>query len=195
MSLSGPKKGPPKYQNKFAFRHNPKSRKTAKILSLPNEGLCIKCHDIIEWKKKYRKYKSLTAAKKCTSCEQKTVSRAYHVICEKCAREQTICAKCLQKSEIVSEIRTKEEVHQEEKMLKEVLEEMSERQRRSYYRKLEKDPNYKLTEGEMQDILKSRDNFDGLDDLESEEQNENIESDENNDEDYFACKDALDDET
>jgi len=129
------------------------------------------------------------------------VSRAYHVICEKCAREQTICAKCLQKSEIVSEIRTKEEVHQEEKMLKEVLEEMSERQRRSYYRKLEKDPNYKLTEGEMQDILKSRDNLDdldnlesdGLDDLESEKQNGNIESDENSDED-FASKDALDDE-
>ena len=50
----------PAYQNNFKFRHNPNSQKTKKILSLPNEGLCKKCHDIIEWKKQYRKYKPLT---------------------------------------------------------------------------------------------------------------------------------------
>jgi hypothetical protein len=31
---------------------------------LPNEGLCPRCHDIIEWKKKYRKYKPLTTPKR-----------------------------------------------------------------------------------------------------------------------------------
>src|SRR4051794_39560715 len=58
------KKGAPAHQNTFAFKHNKNSRKTAKILSLPNQGLCSKCHDIIEWKKKYRKYKPLTSARK-----------------------------------------------------------------------------------------------------------------------------------
>lgn len=35
----------PKHQNTFAFRHNPKSQKTAKILASPNVGLCASCHD------------------------------------------------------------------------------------------------------------------------------------------------------
>ncbi len=33
----------PAHQNTFAFRHNPNSKKTKIILSLPNEGLCSKC--------------------------------------------------------------------------------------------------------------------------------------------------------
>ncbi|CAN0280012.1 unnamed protein product [Ectocarpus sp. 13 AM-2016] len=35
----------PKHQNAFAFRHNPKSQKTAKILASVNAGLCASCHD------------------------------------------------------------------------------------------------------------------------------------------------------
>lgn len=35
----------PKHQNTFAFRHNPKSQKTAKILASVNAGLCASCHD------------------------------------------------------------------------------------------------------------------------------------------------------
>jgi hypothetical protein len=50
------KKGrPPAHQNTFAFRHNPKSKKTEKILSSPNVGVCNRCRDKIEWRKKYRK--------------------------------------------------------------------------------------------------------------------------------------------
>jgi len=50
------KKGrPPKHQNSFAFRHNPKSKKTDKILASPNVGVCRRCYDKIEWRKKYRK--------------------------------------------------------------------------------------------------------------------------------------------
>jgi hypothetical protein len=53
------KKGPaPVHQNKFAFHHNKNSSVTAKIANIPNVGLCGKCHDIIEWKKQYRKYKA-----------------------------------------------------------------------------------------------------------------------------------------
>src|SRR5690606_25483905 len=32
-------------------------------------------------------------------CQNKTVNRAYHVICDKCATEKQICAKCYAKSE------------------------------------------------------------------------------------------------
>lgn len=50
------KKGrPPKHQNSFAFRHNPKSKKTDKILASPIVGVCRRCYDKIEWRKKYRK--------------------------------------------------------------------------------------------------------------------------------------------
>lgn len=35
----------PAHQNSFAFRHNPKSQKTAKILGSANTGLCASCHD------------------------------------------------------------------------------------------------------------------------------------------------------
>lgn len=35
----------PAHQNTFAFRHNPKSQKTAKILASPITGLCASCHD------------------------------------------------------------------------------------------------------------------------------------------------------
>lgn len=54
------KRGAPKHQNTFAFKHNPKSKKTERILSLPIRGLCEKCRKQIEWRKKYRKYKPLT---------------------------------------------------------------------------------------------------------------------------------------
>ena len=45
----------PAHQNGFAFRHNPKSKKTEKILASPNVGVCVKCRDKIEWRKRYRK--------------------------------------------------------------------------------------------------------------------------------------------
>ena len=67
-SSMGPKPRRPAHQNKVAFHHNKNSKKTKVILSLPNEGLCRKCHEVIEWKKAYRKYKPLTQPKKW--CEQ-----------------------------------------------------------------------------------------------------------------------------
>lgn len=45
----------PAHQNSFAFKHNPNSKKTKKIAAIPNVGVCKRCHDIIEWRKKYRK--------------------------------------------------------------------------------------------------------------------------------------------
>ena len=48
----------PAHQNGFAFRHNPKSKKTEKILASPIVGVCGRCRDKIEWRKKYRKVRA-----------------------------------------------------------------------------------------------------------------------------------------
>lgn len=81
------KKGPaPKHQNTFAFKHNPKSKTTAKILASPNIHVCRRCHDKIEWRKQYRKYKPRTQPGKCNGCEKRNVTSAYHTICESCTK-------------------------------------------------------------------------------------------------------------
>jgi hypothetical protein len=69
----------PTFQNKTRFTHNTNSKHTKavsveegcvaeptfghdgalQILSIPNSGVCPRCHDQIEWKRKYRKYKPL----------------------------------------------------------------------------------------------------------------------------------------
>jgi Uncharacterized conserved protein (DUF2039) len=75
----------PAHQNAFAFQHNPKSKKTLTILALPNLHVCRRCHDKIEWRKKYRKYKPRTQPSKCNVCQQRNVLAAYHTICDKCS--------------------------------------------------------------------------------------------------------------
>ena len=128
----------PAHQNATSFKNNPHSTKSVKINSLPNEGLCQRCHDIIEWRKKYHKFKPLKAPKTCVGCGQKTVVHAYHVLCINCARERGCCSKCLEKKEIVNEMQTPEEVKAEQDYLEERLAEMSLRKRRTFYRKLER---------------------------------------------------------
>jgi hypothetical protein len=93
---SGKKKaGPPAHANSYAFHHNKSSKLTKHIGSLPIRFLCPPCVAVIEWRKKYRKYKPLTVVKKCTRCGQKKVKDAYHVICGDCVRETHKCGKCL----------------------------------------------------------------------------------------------------
>lgn len=93
---------PQKHQNRTAFKNNlhDTSTKTKFLNSMDVSGVCQKCKNIIEWKIKYKKYKSLTAPKKCVGCEQKTVKHNYHVLCNKCAREKDVCAKCYKKAEV-----------------------------------------------------------------------------------------------
>ena len=75
----------PAHQNTFAFTHNPKSKKTARILDMPIKHVCQRCQDKLEWRKKYRKYKPRTQPGSCNICQQKrVVLAAYHTICEKC---------------------------------------------------------------------------------------------------------------
>jgi hypothetical protein len=82
------KKGPaPAHQNKFAFYHNPKSKKTAHILESKISNVCHKCREKLEWRKKYRKYKPLTQPSICNICRNRNITAAYHTICYNCSRQ------------------------------------------------------------------------------------------------------------
>jgi hypothetical protein len=119
------KKQAPAHQNSFAFYHNPKSKKTAKILASPIVGLCDRCHEKIEWRKKYRKYKPRTVPGRCENCQQKTVTRAYHVYCDACAKESKKCAMCREVKDLKAPIITKKEELEEKKALQEALDDMT----------------------------------------------------------------------
>jgi len=55
-----------KYQNSTAFKNNlhDTSRMTKLINSTDVVGVCARCKDAIEWRKKFKKYKPLKAPKK-----------------------------------------------------------------------------------------------------------------------------------
>ncbi|CAG9783015.1 unnamed protein product [Diatraea saccharalis] len=90
------RKRPQKYQNKTAFKNDlhDTSHKTKLMNTLEITGVCNRCKDKIEWKIKYKKYKPLTAPRKCTDCQQKTIKHAYHLLCNKCSTDKKVCAKC-----------------------------------------------------------------------------------------------------
>lgn len=94
---------PQKHQNRSAFKNDlhDTSQKTKFLNSLYVNGVCKRCKDIIDWKIKYKKYKMLSAPKKCISCEQKAIKQAYHVLCRNCARAKDVCAKCCKPEEVI----------------------------------------------------------------------------------------------
>ncbi|KAI7862128.1 hypothetical protein BDF14DRAFT_1746370 [Spinellus fusiger] len=129
-----------KHQNTTAWKPNKNSRKTKIINALPVYGLCQRCTDVIMWRKKYKKYKPLTAVKRCTSCQEKTIKEAYHVLCNNCATTKKVCAKCTESKEIVidkEDVKTEASTIKEELELERLLARMTLRQRKSYMRKLE----------------------------------------------------------
>jgi len=50
---------------------------------------------VIEWKRRYGKYKPLKQPAKCLGCNQKAVHQAYHQLCPPCAGSRRVCAKCM----------------------------------------------------------------------------------------------------
>ena len=92
------KSGPPAHQNNEKFipsradKHNTKQNL---INTLPDDGCCKKCADVIEWKKAYGKYKPLKTPAKCTGCHARIIMMAYHQLCEGCLRDKNACPKCL----------------------------------------------------------------------------------------------------
>lgn len=96
VSSGAKKSGPPCHQNQYAFVHNPASRLTKSIAAIPLGGVCVRCRDVLEWRKKFRKYKPLKEPRRCTRCGNKTVKDAYHAVCRDCAEREGVCGKCLQ---------------------------------------------------------------------------------------------------
>nr|XP_060618188.1 uncharacterized protein C9orf85 homolog isoform X1 [Anolis sagrei ordinatus]XP_060618189.1 uncharacterized protein C9orf85 homolog isoform X1 [Anolis sagrei ordinatus]XP_060618191.1 uncharacterized protein C9orf85 homolog isoform X1 [Anolis sagrei ordinatus] len=77
-----------------------------KINAKVHEGLCQHCKEVLEWRVKFNKYKTLTQSKKCVKCLQKTVKDSYHIICKPCACELELCAKCGKREDIVIPIQS-----------------------------------------------------------------------------------------
>ncbi|XP_068167241.1 uncharacterized protein C9orf85 homolog [Antennarius striatus] len=92
-----------KHQNAVAFKNDKYGAtvQVKKAKSKTHDGLCQHCKDVLEWKVKYNKYKSLTQPRKCVKCSQKTVKDSYHVICKPCSLQLEICCKCGKKEDIV----------------------------------------------------------------------------------------------
>ena len=93
-----------KHQNTKAYKAGlyGESRRVKLAAALPLAGVCARCREKIEWKKKYDKYKPLSAPRKCVLCQEKKVKQAYYRICQDCAQERGVCAKCGEEKEIVS---------------------------------------------------------------------------------------------
>ena len=130
------------------FSHNPNSKKSARIMAIPNVGLCQRCHDIIEWRKKFRKYKPIKNFTKCQCCGEKKVRSAYHNWCTDCAKATNVCPKCLLNRDIVAEAAAELTQEAIQEMLVQVG--MKERVRRKIWRLWE---NNKVTDQELKEMI------------------------------------------
>ncbi|XP_077378343.1 uncharacterized protein C9orf85 homolog [Festucalex cinctus] len=108
---------PQKYQNTTAFKNDKygASVQVKKANSKIHDGLCQRCKDVLDWRVKYNKYKSLTQPRKCVKCSQKTVKDAYHVICKPCSLQLEICCKCGKKEDIVIPVNANLDQKEEDK--------------------------------------------------------------------------------
>lgn len=88
---------------------------------------------------KYRKYKPLTAPRKCNRCEQKAIKAAYRTLCGQCARSADVCAGCgRERLTNIEDAQTPGELQREENEMREVMRGLSERQRRAVSRSVER---------------------------------------------------------
>ncbi|KAI5060149.1 hypothetical protein GOP47_0024569 [Adiantum capillus-veneris] len=137
--MSTRSKGPPKHQNRKAWKANAGVKKNdkelgGKLCPYPEiTGVCPRCKAQIEWRRKYGKYKALTEPAKCNHCSKRAVRQAYHALCAACAKERNVCAKCCQPSETI--VGKDAEKHREEQqMLEQALRNLRERDRRTLLR-------------------------------------------------------------
>ncbi|KAH8344827.1 hypothetical protein KR067_008466 [Drosophila pandora] len=132
-----------KHKNRHVFKNDlhDKTPQQMRLNAMHVSTVCQRCKDQIEWKIKYKKYKPLTQAKTCAHCKQRTVKKAYHVICRDCAVKAKICAKCLKSGDEVA-IEAPEPTPQEEQQLQvemdRLIKSFSERKRRAFLRYMQK---------------------------------------------------------
>ncbi|CAL1616078.1 unnamed protein product [Knipowitschia caucasica] len=105
-----------KHHNTVAFKNDKYGAtvQVQKAKSKVHDGLCQHCKDVLEWKVKYNKYKTLTQPRKCVKCSQKNIKDAYYVVCKPCSLQLEICCKCGKKEEIVIPVNSHLDVKEEE---------------------------------------------------------------------------------
>ncbi|XP_004304215.1 PREDICTED: uncharacterized protein C9orf85 homolog [Fragaria vesca subsp. vesca] len=96
-------------------------------------GVCQRCKEQIEWKRKYGKYKTLTEPTKCQRCTKRNVRQSHHKLCQPCAKEHGVCAKCCSRNERIVG-KDPAEVEAEQKELQEAIKNARERDRRTLLR-------------------------------------------------------------
>ncbi|PJF17567.1 hypothetical protein PSACC_02582 [Paramicrosporidium saccamoebae] len=89
------KSGPPAYSNSYAYKQTHVSTEAKALLATPISSVCPPCRGVLEWRKRFNKYKTLTVPKKCVRCGGRTIKEPYHVACGQCVRKEACCAKCL----------------------------------------------------------------------------------------------------
>ncbi|KAL0895707.1 hypothetical protein ABMA27_011780 [Loxostege sticticalis] len=158
---SASRQRPQKYQNRTAFKNDlhDTSQKTKIINSLDITGVCKRCKDIIEWKIKYKKYKPLSAPRKCVNCEQKAIKHAYHMFCSKCSSEKQVCAKCCKPVESNDE----KEDEPQNPAVQTMLKSLPERKRRTILRYINKQESGKISMAHLETMISELDKL-GLDD-------------------------------
>ncbi|KAH8287337.1 hypothetical protein KR054_005922 [Drosophila jambulina] len=147
-----------KHKNRFVFKNDlhDKTPQQIRLNAMHVSTVCQRCKEQIEWKIKYKKYKPLTQAKTCAHCHQRTVRKAYHVICKDCAVKAKCCAKCLKSADEVS-IEAPGPTPREEQQLQaemdRLIKSFSERKRRAFLRYMQKgkkQPPAELDEQELE---------------------------------------------
>ncbi|XP_060661997.1 uncharacterized protein C9orf85 homolog [Drosophila nasuta] len=142
-----------KHKNRHVFKNDlhDKTPQQMRLNKMHVSTVCQRCKEVIEWKIKYKKYKPLTQAKTCARCQQRTVRKAYHVICRDCAVKDHVCAKCLKSADEVA-IEAPEPTPQEEQQLQvemdRLIKSFSERKRRAFLRFMEKGRKQEAAEAE-----------------------------------------------
>ncbi|KAG2591862.1 hypothetical protein PVAP13_5NG508700 [Panicum virgatum] len=133
------RQGPPKHQNRYAWKPNlnQKINETepgGRFRPLSEiTGVCQRCRDQIDWKRRYGKYKPIVEPAKCQKCGKRAVRQAYHNVCRDCSKDLGICAKCCTRvNELVG--RDANEEDSERKALEEAIRGARERERRTLLR-------------------------------------------------------------
>lgn len=168
------RKRPQKYQNTTSFKNDryDKSDRIKSLNSMSINEVCQRCHDTIQWKIKYRKYKALTQPGSCNNCHERKVKKgeldpvdlrlmfheffllAYHVLCRDCAMSLKQCAKCLKTEEEVQIIPpgpTPEEQLRLNIEMKAMIKNLPERKRRTFLRFMKGKKNRKNKDGDDED--------------------------------------------
>eukprot|EP00271_Cylindrocystis_brebissonii_P008193 TRINITY_DN221_c0_g1_i1.p1 TRINITY_DN221_c0_g1~~TRINITY_DN221_c0_g1_i1.p1 ORF type:complete len:231 (-),score=49.09 TRINITY_DN221_c0_g1_i1:323-1015(-) len=157
----GTTKGPPAHQNATTWQPKRAVKKSEKELGgklkpYPAvDGVCIRCKEQIEWRRKYGKYKPINEPAKCIRCSKRAVRQAYLTLCPACAKEGNVCAKCCKPAEALVTNNAAQEAEDRQR-LAQALEGLRERERRTLLRAMAKGGNVGSTADQAEKLKEAR---------------------------------------